>query len=442
MNNDNLKVRTRKLNECKLGRGPIVYWMNRDQRLVDNWALVAADTLAREQSRQLIVVFVMFETFMSLSFDAISPIYQRLGQGLNHVIALAIDSGIDFTILHGDPQLQITRFIKEKDAGALIVDFSPLREMRLLRENVAEDIDIMMLEVDAHNIIPPWVASVKQEWGAYTIRPKIKRLLPLFLEEIPQISSSHKGNITIDDKFRCWLENLPPLMSPRAAMDDFIDNRLMNYHFRNNPNIDATSRLSSYLHFGNLSASRLAMRVQESQHPSEEFLEEMIVRRELAENYCYYNQSYDSFAGFPDWARKTLDKHRGDRREYTYDLLKLETAKTHDPVWNAAQLQLVKTNYMHGYLRMYWAKKILEWTPDPETALKYAIQLNDKYQLDGRDPNGYTGIAWAIGGVHDRPWGERKIFGMIRYMNNSGLKSKFGVEEYVRTWNDDEISLL
>ena len=163
-------------------------------------------------------------------------------------------------------------------------------------------------------------------------------------------------------------------------------------------------------------------------------MEELIVRRELADNFCFYNPQYDSFAGFPTWAQKTLDEHRRDPREYLYTLAQFEQAQTHDDLWNAAQLEMVQTGKMHGYLRMYWAKKILEWTRSPEEALQIAIYLNDRYELDGRDPNGYTGIAWSLGGVHDRAWGERKVFGKIRYMSYNGCKSKFDVTAYIKKY--------
>ncbi len=156
------------------------------------------------------------------------------------------------------------------------------------------------------------------------------------------------------------------------------------------------------------------------------------MRRELADNFCFYNEHYDNFKGFPDWAKKTLNEHRHDRREYLYSLEQLETAQTHDDLWNAAQKEMMKTGKMHGYMRMYWAKKILEWTETPEEALKIAICLNDKYELDGRDPNGYVGVAWSIGGVHDRAWFPRPIFGKVRYMSYRGAQSKFDVKAYIK----------
>jgi deoxyribodipyrimidine photo-lyase len=167
----------------------------------------------------------------------------------------------------------------------------------------------------------------------------------------------------------------------------------------------------------------------------EAFLEELVVRRELSDNFCFYNEDYDRFRGFPEWARTSLDKHRDDPREYIYSLEAFERAATHDPLWNAAQLEMVKRGKMHGYMRMYWAKKILEWTESPERAMEIAIYLNDRYQLDGRDSNGYAGIAWSLGGVHDRPWRERPVFGKLRYMNFNGCKRKFDVRAYIAKWN-------
>jgi deoxyribodipyrimidine photo-lyase len=164
------------------------------------------------------------------------------------------------------------------------------------------------------------------------------------------------------------------------------------------------------------------------------FFDEIIVRKELSDNFCLYNKNYDNFDGFPNWAKETLNAHRNDKREYLYSLDELENSLTHDDLWNAAQRQMVREGFMHGYLRMYWAKKILEWTENPELALEYAIYLNDKYELDGRDPNGYTGIAWSIGGVHDRPWFERPIFGKIRYMNFNGCAKKFNTKDFINKY--------
>ena len=203
---------------------------------------------------------------------------------------------------------------------------------------------------------------------------------------------------------------------------------------RNNPNLDGQSNLSPYLHFGQIAASRVALEVIKSMKDAGAFLEELIVRRELSDNFCYYNQNYDNLQGFPAWARSTLEEHSRDRREYLYTVEELERGSTHDDLWNAAQLEMVQRGKMHGYMRMYWAKKILEWTESPAEALRAAIYLNDRYELDGRDPNGYVGAAWSIGGVHDRAWKERAIYGKVRYMSYNGSKRKFDVPGYINSW--------
>jgi len=177
------------------------------------------------------------------------------------------------------------------------------------------------------------------------------------------------------------------------------------------------------------------MKSKASTKDKDAYLEELIIRRELADNFCYYHPSdYDTVGCFPDWSKQDITKHRKDKREYVYTLKQFALAKTHDPLWNAAQQEMVKHGKMHGYMRMYWAKKILEWSASVEDAINIAITLNDRYELDGRDPNGYAGIAWSMGGVHDRPWSRRPIFGRVRYMNDRGCARKFDVEAYCKRW--------
>jgi deoxyribodipyrimidine photo-lyase len=208
---------------------------------------------------------------------------------------------------------------------------------------------------------------------------------------------------------------------------------------RNNPTEHGHSGLSPYLHFGHIAAGRVALQIKDCGVDEEirnEFLEELIVRRELSDNFCFYNPHYDSMDGLHDWARKTLDEHRSDKRKYLYSLRQLENGMTHDDLWNAAQLGMVTNGKMHGYLRMYWAKKILELTRTQEEALEHEVYLNDRYELDGRNPNGYVGIAWSIWGLHDWPWPEREIFGKIRYMSYNGCKRKFNVKCYIEETAD------
>ena len=233
----------------------------------------------------------------------------------------------------------------------------------------------------------------------------------------------------------------PGAQAAKLRLQSFLQDGLDDYGVNSNdPTLDRQSQLSPYLHFGQLSAQRTALEVLRRGGPApqtEAFLEELIVRRELADNFCYYNPDYDNPAGFPAWAQQTLAEHLDDVRPYRYTAAEFEQAITHDPIWNAAQRQMVKTGKMHGYMRMYWAKKILEWSANPRQAMETAIYLNDRYELDGRDPNGYAGIAWSIGGVHDRAWGERQIFGKIRFMNDKGLKRKFAIDRYCERYATD-----
>jgi deoxyribodipyrimidine photo-lyase len=223
-------------------------------------------------------------------------------------------------------------------------------------------------------------------------------------------------------------------------MNIFISKKLKLYEkHKNDPSLNGQSQLSPYIHFGQLSTQRIALSIS-SMDPDEKystsFLEELIVRKELSENFCWYNKSYDSTDSFPSWAKKTLADHENDIRPYIYSLEEFELANTHDSLWNAAQKELILTGKMHGYMRMYWAKKILEWTHTSEEALRICIHLNDLYSLDGRDPNGYAGIAWSIGGVHDRPWFTRPIFGMVRYMNDTSLLKKYDCSDYISTYSN------
>jgi deoxyribodipyrimidine photo-lyase len=355
---------------------------------------------------------------------------------------------IRFDLIVGDPEIEIVKYIKKNKAGLLVTDFDPLRIKRKWKNSITRSINIALHEVDTHNIVPVWAASDKKEYAAFTIRKKINPKLEEFLVKIPRVkkqSNNLKKSKNNWDKVYRQLKidkNVEPVewIKPgeREAIKvlrGFLKDRLDNYHQeRNDPTKDNQSNLSPYLHFGQLSTQKVALEIQRSKTSKinkDAFLEELIVRKELADNFCFYEKNYDKFGGFPAWSQKSLKKHTRDKRKNLYSLKKLEEAETHDQVWNAAQIEMVKKGKMHGYMRMYWAKKILEWTQNPQTALRYAIYLNDKYEIDGRDPNGYAGIAWSMGGVHDRPWAERKIFGYVRYMSQNGLKRKFDTNEYI-----------
>jgi len=439
--------RVRLLNaDQKKNRGPVVYWMSRDQRAHDNWALLFAQEEALKRSSPLIVIFCLVQEFLGATIRQ----YRFMIEGLKEAEGSLKKKNIPFVVLTGSPKKSISEFIRAYKVSCLITDFDPLRIKREWKNAVAESISVPFYEVDAHNIVPCWIASEKQEYAAYTFRPKINRLLKGFLEVFPKLKkhpiSWNKARMATDwDSIIktlkvdmavsevTWIK--PGEKSAQKAFRKFLQNGLENYNtYRNDPTKNAQSNLSPYFHFGHLSAQMVANNVFDSKAErisKDAFLEELVVRRELSDNFCFYNPDYDSFKGFPDWARKTLNKHRKDKRLYIYTAEQLENALTHDELWNAAQREMVVRGKMHGYMRMYWAKKLLDWTESPDAALQIAIYLNDKYELDGRDPNGYAGIAWSIGGVHDRAWNERKIFGKIRYMSYNGCRSKFNVDTYI-----------
>lgn len=427
------------------GTGPVVYWMSRDQRVSDNWALVHAQNQALERKVPLLVVFCLVPSFLGAAVRQ----YGFMMRGLQETREKLESKGIPFFLLTGKPGHQIPSFLKRCLASALVTDFDPLRLKRQWKEEAASELFIPVIEVDAHNVVPCWSASHKQEYGAYTIRPKINRLLPEYLESFPRLKKHpfpFKGEnstmpwekvvfgVKVDQSVQevSWIK--PGEGAARQKLRAFLKEGLKNYsENRNDPNVRGQSDLSPYLHFGQISAQRVAQEVRKSGagESADDFLEELLVRRELADNFCYYNKYYDCFEGFPDWAIRTLNHHRADVREYAYAREDFEDARTHDRLWNAAQMEMVNRGKMHGYMRMYWAKKILQWSPSPEQAMETAIVLNDRYELDGRDPNGYAGIAWSIGGVHDRAWGERPVFGKVRYMSEAGAHRKFDVDLYI-----------
>lgn len=432
-------------------QGPVVYWMSRDQRAEDNWALIYAQRLAIEYRQPLLVVFCLVPRFLEAALRQ----YAFMLRGLYETFSVLTEKNIQCTLLRGFPDEVLPEWLKTQQAGLVVTDFDPLKDEQAWKTKLIHRLELSCLEVDAHNIVPCWLASTKQEYAAYTLRPKIHRLLPEFLDEFPPViphpfvKESVRFDLPAFEKFLStpeinrevaevtWLT--PGSAAAKQRLDNFVRTALADYGEKgNDPTRDMQSNLSPYLHFGQLAPQRAALTVMQ-QEPlsasSSSYLEELIIRRELADNFCYYRADYDQCGSFAAWANKTLAEHLDDAREHDYSLSELEHAKTHDALWNAAQRQMVRLGKMHGYMRMYWAKKILEWTPSPRHAMKMAIYLNDKYELDGRDPNGYAGIAWSIGGVHDRAWSERKIFGKIRYMSFNGMRRKFSVNSYIDSYS-------
>ena len=437
-------ARTKVLRKGAFSGESVLYWMSRDKRVDDNWALLAAQSVALNNKVPLIVCFQYLGHFPEANIRQYGFQLKGLLELKNKLESL----NIEFILSQGRASEVIPRIIDEKVVGTIITDYSPLKVYKKRVSKVLNRTKIPFYQIDAHNIVPVWKASPKKEYAAYTIRKKIHDNLDQFLTDYPSLIKHPYGNIRKDDilydnivkglKIDFSVQEVDWLVPGEIAAKnklDLLHDSLAGYdERRNDPTKDALSNLSPYFHFGHISPQRVALDIKNSSLPEQDknsFLEEMIVRRELSDNFCEYEPNYDYFEGFHDWAKKTLNEHRNDEREYLYPKEQFEHADTHDPLWNAAQNQMMNKGKMHGYMRMYWAKKILEWSPNPEEAMQVAIDLNDKYELDGRDPNGYAGIAWSIGGIHDRAWFERPVYGKIRYMNYNGCKSKFNVKRYI-----------
>jgi deoxyribodipyrimidine photo-lyase len=455
-----LAVNPKRVRELKggavTGTGPVIYWMSRDQRVRDNWALLYACQQASKNGAPVAVAFNLVTEY----YNAGARQFAFMVKGLQ-VLAPKLEAlGIPFFLLQGNPEETIPKLVKDCNASLLVTDYGPLRLGRQWRDTVANTVDCPFHEVDAHNVVPVWEASDKREYAARTIRPKIHNKLPQFMREFPDVPQQDlkkwPGSAPTPEKINweaisseiaargaavpevSWIKpGEDAAMEALSGPQGFLTKaRLAKYSDkRNDPSIpDALSGLSPYLHFGQLSPQRAALEAAKHKavHKAsvDGFLEELVIRRELADNYCHYVPNYDSLDAAYDWARDTLQAHAGDKREFLYTREQFEAGKTHDKLWNAAQLEMVATGKMHGYIRMYWAKKILEWTASPQEALEVSIYLNDKWELDGRDPNGYVGCMWSVAGIHDQGWGERAVFGKIRYMNFAGCKRKFDVEKY------------
>lgn len=442
--------------------GPVVYWMSRDQRVQDNWALHYALHLASTHSTNCVVLFNV-APFLNAPLRH----YSFMFDGLEDVEKILNKLGYEMFVVCGEPVESVSAFINHIKARALVTDFSPLRISRMWKTSVAKNIACPFYEVDTHNIVPPWKASDKQEWAAVTFRARLQKHLDKYLIDIPALASAKKmkksssssssssssklkiygGDEKIDWKsirggLKCdpsvkpvnWIKAGPT--AAEAALENFLSARLKKYSGdRNVPHLNSLSHLSPYFHYGSIAPHRAAYNALQFKAKSKEgfesFFEELVVRRELSDNFCHYNLNYDRYEGLPPWAQITHKEHAKDPRPTMYTDEQMEKGKTGDELWNACQLEMVYLGKMHGYMRMYWAKKIMEWTPSAQHALAFSIQQNDKFELDGRDPNGYVGCCWAIGGVHDRAWTERAIFGKIRYMNYAGCKRKFDVPAYV-----------
>ena len=427
----------------------VIYWTQRAQRASDNPALDTAVALGNEL-RKPVVAFFGLNPFVA---GANLRHYRFLAEGLPDLAAGLAERRVGF-ILRAYPRHRLLPFFSEVRPVMVVGDENPLRQTEGWRDVVATDIRVPLWTVDADVVVPSALIETAQ-YAARTIRPRIHRQLDTYLipsqEPIAQVPWTPERSIATVPADPAILDGLPiddgvgPVEAFRGGTGEarrrlrrFIDERLSTYdRDRNHPELDGTSQLSPYLHFGHIGPREVALAIRDSgAEPSSvaACLEQLIVRRELAVNFVRHNDAYDRLEGCDGWARQTLRQHEGDPRPYLYSADQFEAGATHDPLWNAAQRQMVTTGWMHGYVRMYWAKKILEWSRTPEEALATAIQLNDRYELDGRDPNGYTNIAWAVGGKHDRPWPSRPVYGTIRSMSFASTTKKFDAKRYIERW--------
>jgi deoxyribodipyrimidine photo-lyase len=442
--------RIKKLNDRPIQKGQFVlYWMQASQRAEYNHALEYAIRQANEQKLPLATLFVLTDEFPEANLRH----YVFMLEGLKEVKGRLEERGVFFLVLQGSPQQEVLKVSRR--ASLVVTDCGYLRIQKEWRREVAEKAPCPALQVESDVVVPVEEACPKEAYSAAVLRPRInsqmrKQLVPLsetplketlrkldfpgldLKKSIPAILSS----LSIDRTVQPVSHFRGGTGEAKRRLGDFIAHKLRDYgELRSDPSLDCVSHMSPYLHFGQISPLYIALQVQEAgkipAKTREAYLEELIVRRELAMNFSHYNPAYDSFRAIPDWAQRTLKTHQKDKREYVYSREELEDGRTHDPYWNAAQKEMVITGKMHNYMRMYWGKKILEWSTEPEEAYRIAVYLNNKYELDGRDPNSFTGVAWCFG-KHDRPWGERKVFGQVRYMNDAGLRRKFKIDDYVK----------
>ena len=424
----------------------VVYWMQRSQRGFDNPALDVAVNAANLLKLPVVAFFAPVPFYPNANLRP----YVFLNQGIPDLAEDLAQRDIGF-VLRRYPEHSLIKFCDEVKAALVVGDENPLREPNHWREIAAKKLKVPLWTVDSDVIVPSKLLE-KAQYAAYVIRPRLKAQLERFLVPCANPPAQVKWNkpqqlkcLPIDtDITEGWPldRSVGPVNTfkggsneARRLLKEFIQHKLNGYaEKRNKPEIDGSTRLSPYLHFGHIGPLTIALAVQKANAPQEDkdsLFNEMLVWRELAINLAWFNPLYDSFEVAEPWAHQTLMEHAADPRPVLYTERQLEDAETHDELWNAAQRQMVNTGWMHNVMRMYWAKKILEWTKSPAAAHRIAVKFNDKYFLDGRDPNGYAGCAWAILGKFDRPWFERPIFGKIRYMSQQSTGKKFDSKKYI-----------
>ena len=430
------------------GGDHVLYWMQASVRASHNHALEYAVQRANGLDQRLLVAFGLTDGYPEANLRH----FAFLLDGLQDVRDELKERGLKLVVRRGSPD-EVALDLAA-DASLVVCDRGYLRHQRGWRERVAENAGREVVQVESDVVVPVELASDKKEYAARTLRPKIERHRDDFLVGLePTAPAKQSLNMSADGEDLDHLEKLLDSLdvdrsvgslghlfrgghaAARRALDGFLENSFSSYSDnRNQPQTDDVSHMSKYLHYGHISPVEIALAILGSGGPREDkdsFIEELTVRRELAMNFVFYEPDYDSFSCLPGWAQQTLRDHKKDNREYVYTTRQLEDAETHDEYWNAAMKEMVHTGYMHNYMRMYWGKKILEWTEDPEEAYDRTLYLNNKYFIDGRDPNSYANVSWVFG-QHDQGWKERPVFGKVRYMAASGLERKAKPREYVR----------
>jgi deoxyribodipyrimidine photo-lyase len=432
----------------QLGGRYVLYWMQQSQRAQFNPALEIAIEEANARDLPVLVCFGLMDGYP----EANARHYAFMLEGLAEVEQDLRKRGIAFVIRRGPPDAVALQLSSK--AALVVCDRGYLKPQKAWRIDLSRQAPCRVLQVEGDVVVPVETASSKHEVGARTLRPKLYRvwdeyLVPLKARAVRRTAAGVHIQSEVDlSDIRGVLHslkidhNVRPVhrfrggTSPaRARLKAYLDGSFAHYaKDRSVPEAGAASHMSPYLHFGQISPIEIALAVREARVGDHEdkaaYLEELIVRRELAVNHVFYDERYDTYEAVPAWARKTLDSRRGDPRPYLYTNAQLEAGETHDRYWNAAVKEMRETGYMHNHMRMYWGKKILEWSPTPEEAFETVLRLNNRYFLDGRDANSFTNVAWLFG-LHDRPWGLRNVFGNVRSMGRNSLR-KFDADAYVR----------
>ncbi len=435
----------------------VVYWMQESMRAYENPALEYAIRWANDLDKYCIVVFTLIDDFPEANLRH----YKFLIEGIKEAADRITERGIKFLLLHGPRAERISKFVDEHEVCAVVTDRAYTRHERKWRSDAADKLPVPLIQVEGNLIVPVETASDKREYAARTIRKKIMSRVEAFSSETTETTADKpsKGvhlsadleldsvdgvldQLKVDRDVKPVAEFTGGTTEARNRLTNFLRSDLEGYSDgRLEPAEDATSHLSPYLHFGQISPCEIYRKVNDSSTPQsdrEGYIEELVVRRELAHNFVWYApDTYDSLEAVPDWAQQTMEKHESDKRDKQYTREQLENGETDDEAWNAAMKEMRDRGFLPNYMRMYWGKQIITYTNTYQYAYETTLYLNNKYFMDGRDPNSYTNVLWLFG-LHDRAWTERDVFGKLRTLTRGGLDRKYDVDAYLERVNQYE----